>query len=99
MDGGHGAGRPARGAAARRSMLVRPESLRLAAPGAEALTAHGHRAPLRGAERAAGARGPSGETLVEAAAPPAAARVGEVVGVLPSRRSGGGMHLFQGKQP
>jgi hypothetical protein len=35
----------------------------------------------------------SGATL-EVAAPPAAVRPGERVGVLPSRRAAGGLHLF-----
>jgi ABC-type Fe3+/spermidine/putrescine transport system ATPase subunit len=74
-------------------VLVRPESLRLAqpAPGTLAGTVTSRRFV-----------GPSalfgivtdGGTPLEVLAPPRAVRAGERVGVLPSRREGGGMHVF-----
>ncbi|MEO7986274.1 MAG: ABC transporter ATP-binding protein [Gemmatimonadales bacterium] len=85
---------PAAGAAV---MLVRPESLRVTAPGAGALTATVTARRFVGPSALLTLRTERG-TLVEAAAPPAAARVGEVVGVLLSRRNGAGVHLFQGEQ-
>jgi spermidine/putrescine transport system ATP-binding protein len=74
-------------------LLVRPESLRLAepVPGTLAATVTGRRFV-----------GPSalfgiltdGGTSLEILAPPRAVRAGERVGILPSRREGGRMHVF-----
>jgi ABC-type Fe3+/spermidine/putrescine transport system ATPase subunit len=77
-------------------MLVRPESLRLVAPGPGVLpvtvTARRFTGPtaLYSVATAAGA-------VVEVAAPAQAVRVGEQAGVQPSRRAGGGIHLFPAK--
>ena len=57
----------------------------------------GHRAALRRRRVRCSPCGPSGGETVEIVAPPAAARPGDRVGVLPSRRAGGGIHLFQGE--
>lgn len=76
-------------------LLVRPESLRISAPGAGALSATVTARRFVGPSALLRLRTERG-SLFEAAAPPAAAHVGETVGVLPSRRGGGGMHLFQG---
>jgi hypothetical protein len=77
-------------------MLVRPESLRLGAldPGALPVTVTARRftgpTALYTVATTAGA-------LLEVAAPAQAVRVGEQTGVLPSRRAGGGIHLFSTK--
>jgi ABC-type Fe3+/spermidine/putrescine transport system ATPase subunit len=77
-------------------MLVRPESLRLGAldPGALPVTVTARRftgpTALYTVATTAGA-------LLEVAAPAQAVRVGEQTGVLPSRRTGGGIHLFSTK--
>jgi len=74
-------------------LLVRPEGLRLAErePGAIAATVTGRRFV-----------GPSAlytlvtdtGAAVEVLAPPRTVRAGQVIGILPSRRAGGGLHLF-----
>jgi iron(III) transport system ATP-binding protein len=78
-------------------MLVRPESLRIGAfqAGAVPATVSGRRFVGPNALFAlATDRG----TVLEMLAPPAAARLGERVGILPSRRASGGIHLFQAGQ-
>ena len=74
-------------------LLIRPEALRITqpSPGALLATVTGRRFS-----------GPSafftlvteGGSQIEAIAPPGAVRTGERVGVMPSRRAGGGIHLF-----
>jgi hypothetical protein len=75
-------------------MLVRPESLRLSSPGPGAVAA------VVAARRFVGPHAlftlrTDGGRVFETVAPAAAAHIGETVGVLPSRRAGGGIHLFQ----
>lgn len=75
-------------------MMVRPEALRLAAPGPGAVSATIRERRFVGPsalytvvlDGAAGA--------IEVVAAQHAARIGEQVGVMPSRRAGGGIHLF-----
>jgi ABC-type Fe3+/spermidine/putrescine transport system ATPase subunit len=74
-------------------MLVRPEALRLVGPGPGALTAAVAERRFVGPNALFTMRTDGGRSL-EIAAPPAAARVGERAGVVPSRRTGGGIHLF-----
>jgi len=76
-------------------LLVRPEALRFAS-GTDG-AAQGVITSLRfaGASSLFGVRLAVGHE-VEVAAPLGSAQVGESVGVLPSRRGQGGMHLFQG---
>jgi ABC-type Fe3+/spermidine/putrescine transport system ATPase subunit len=79
-------------------LLVRPEALRITEPGPGALLA-----TVTGRRFA----GPSalftvvteGGNQLEVIAPPRAVRAGERVGVLPSRRAGGGIHLFPVEGP
>jgi hypothetical protein len=75
-------------------MLVRPESLRLGPveAGAVPATVSGRRFIGPNALFAAGT---DGGKVLEVVAPPDAARPGERVGILPSRRSGAGIHFFQ----
>jgi ABC-type Fe3+/spermidine/putrescine transport system ATPase subunit len=79
-------------------LLVRPESLRIAPPGAGGLPATVIARRFVGPSALLTLRTARG-TLLEVAAPPAAAHVGEPVGVVPSRRGVGGMHLFPGQTP
>jgi ABC-type Fe3+/spermidine/putrescine transport system ATPase subunit len=74
-------------------LLVRPESLRLAepAPGTLAATVTGR--SFVGPSALFGIL-TDGGTSLEVLAPPRAVRAGERVGVLPSRRDGGRMHVF-----
>jgi ABC-type Fe3+/spermidine/putrescine transport system ATPase subunit len=78
-------------------MLVRPESLRIGALGAGVVPATVSSRQFVGPGALFTVRTDGGKEL-EIVAPPAAARPGERVGVLPSRRAGGGIHLFQGDQ-
>ncbi len=79
-------------------MLVRPESLRLSAPGAGALPATVVGRRFVGPHALFALRTDGGEPL-EIFAPSGAASDGARVGVLPSRRAGAGVHLFQGERP
>jgi ABC-type Fe3+/spermidine/putrescine transport system ATPase subunit len=74
-------------------MLVRPEALRLTErePTAIAATVTGRR--FVGPSALFTVRTESGQAI-EVAAPPRAVRAGQPVGVMPSRRAGGGIHLF-----
>ena len=74
-------------------MLVRPEALRLAEPGPGALAATVTGRRFIGPTALFTVRTESGAVL-EVVAPPRDVRVGQEVGVLPSRRVGGGIHLF-----
>ncbi len=78
-------------------MLVRPESLRLHPPGDGVVSATVTSRVFVGPGALFTLRTEGGKT-VEIVAPLAAARPGDRVGVLPSRRAGGGIHLFQGDQ-
>ncbi|HEU4700214.1 MAG TPA: ABC transporter ATP-binding protein [Gemmatimonadales bacterium] len=79
------------GAAA--ALLARPEGLRLTPPAAGAL------AGVVAERRFLGASSlyivtTDGGTAVEVSGPPRMVSVGEPVGIMPSRRAGGGLHLF-----
>ena len=76
-------------------MLVRPESIRLSAPGPGAVPATVTARRFVGPNALFTLNTERGKVF-EAVAPSAAARIGEIVGVLPSRRAGAGIHLFQG---
>ena len=78
-------------------MLVRPEALRLSQPGPGAVTATVSGRRFVGPHALFTLRTNQGMSF-EVVAPPAAAHIGELVGVLPSRRAGGGIHLFQGER-
>ena len=78
-------------------MLVRPESLRLYPPGDGVVSATVTSRVFVGPGALFTVRTERGKTA-EIVAPPAAARPGDRVGVVPSRRAGGGIHLFQGDQ-
>lgn len=75
-------------------MLVRPESLRIGAVQGGAVPATVSARRFIG-PNALFALATDGGKVLELVAPPAAARLGERVGILPSRRGGGGIHLFQ----
>jgi ABC-type Fe3+/spermidine/putrescine transport system ATPase subunit len=74
-------------------MVVRPEALRLSTPAPEA---------IRGTVRERRFTGSAslytvatdGGALLEVNGPPRAVAIGDRVGVMPSRRAGGGIHLF-----
>jgi ABC-type Fe3+/spermidine/putrescine transport system ATPase subunit len=78
-------------------MLVRPESLRLCLRGAGVVPATVSSRKFVGPGALFAVRTEGGKTL-EIVAPLAAARPGDPVGVVPSRRAGGGIHLFQGEE-
>lgn len=74
-------------------MLVRPEALRLTTPNPGTLQATVSGRRFLGPSALFSAR-MDGGGVIEVMAPPAAAQVGERVGIMPSRRAGGGIHLF-----
>ena len=74
-------------------MLVRPESLRLTAEGAGAVSATVTGRRFVGPSAIFTVRTAGGATL-EVVAPPHQVPVGARVGLMPSRRVGGGIHLF-----
>jgi putative spermidine/putrescine transport system ATP-binding protein len=74
-------------------VLVRPEALRLAEPGPGALVATVTGRRFIGPTALFTVRTESG-AVVEVVAPPRDVRAGQQVGVMPSRRVGGGIHLF-----
>jgi len=78
-------------------MLVRPESVRLSAPGPGAVSAVVSARRFVGPHALFTLRTDGGQAF-ETVAPVEAAHIGETVGVLPSRRAGGGIHLFQGER-
>jgi iron(III) transport system ATP-binding protein len=78
-------------------MLVRPESLRFGPLGSGAVPATVSSRQFVGPGAVFAVR-TDGEKALEIVAPLVAARPGDRVGVLPSRRAGGGIHLFQGEQ-
>ena len=75
-------------------MLVRPEALRLARGPAGRSSGDGDRAGGSPGPRRLSRSGPTADATIEVVAPPAAAPAGEGVGLLPSRRAAGGLHLF-----
>ncbi|HEX6104877.1 MAG TPA: ABC transporter ATP-binding protein [Gemmatimonadales bacterium] len=78
-------------------MLVRPESLRLAEPGPGVLPGIVTERRFVGPSALFTVRTESGAP-VEVVAPHRAVRAGQPVGLLPSRRLGGGIHLFPGPE-
>jgi ABC-type Fe3+/spermidine/putrescine transport system ATPase subunit len=78
-------------------MLVRPESLRMSPPGSGALPAAVAARRFIGPHALFTLNTASGRSF-DTVGPPDAAHIGEMVGVLPSRRAGGGIHLFQGDE-
>jgi ABC-type Fe3+/spermidine/putrescine transport system ATPase subunit len=79
-------------------MLARPEALRLAPPGQGTLTATVTGRRFIGPAALFTLRTVSGVAL-EVVAPPRDVRAGQDVGVMPSRRVGGGIHLFPPGDP
>jgi putative spermidine/putrescine transport system ATP-binding protein len=86
---------PARGPAL---LLARPEALRLADPGPGTLRATVTGRRFVGPWALFTLRTDSGATL-EVAGPARAVRAGQEVGILPSRRGDGGLHLFPPEEP
>jgi ABC-type Fe3+/spermidine/putrescine transport system ATPase subunit len=79
-------------------MVVRPEALRLLQPGPGALTG------VVTARRFTGSASlftvvTDGGNSLEVSGPPRSVAAGDRVGIMPSRRAGGGMHLFQRASP
>ncbi|HET8649409.1 MAG TPA: ABC transporter ATP-binding protein [Gemmatimonadales bacterium] len=74
-------------------LLARPEALWLTAPGGRSLAGTVADRRFLGASALFTVR-TAGGALLEVSAPPHAVEVGATVGILPSRRSGGGIHLF-----
>ena len=74
-------------------MVVRPEALRLLAPTAGALPGSVVERRFTGSASLYAVRTDGGTTL-EVSGPPRAVAIGDRVGIMPSRRAGGGIHLF-----
>jgi ABC-type Fe3+/spermidine/putrescine transport system ATPase subunit len=74
-------------------MVVRPEALRLMAPGPGALVGVVTERRFTGASSLFTVMTEGGASL-EVTGPPRSVSAGERVGILPSRRAGGGIHLF-----
>jgi iron(III) transport system ATP-binding protein len=74
-------------------LLVRPEALRLADENG-AITGEVTARRFTGPSSFFTVRTASGATI-EIVAPPAAVTIGQQVGILPSRRAAGGLHLFR----
>jgi ABC-type Fe3+/spermidine/putrescine transport system ATPase subunit len=75
-------------------MVVRPEALRLLQPGPGALGGVVTARRFTGPASLFTVRTDGGSTL-EVSGPPRSVASGDRVGIMPSRRAGGGMHLFQ----
>jgi len=75
-------------------MMVRPDALRLAAPGPGAVSATIRERRFVGPAALYTVVLDGAATAIEVVAPQLAVRIGERVGVIPSRRGGGGIHLF-----
>jgi ABC-type Fe3+/spermidine/putrescine transport system ATPase subunit len=75
-------------------MVVRPEALRLLQPGPGALNGQVSARRFAGSASLFTVITDGGSTL-EVSGPPRSVAPGDRVGVMPSRRAGGGMHLFQ----
>jgi ABC-type Fe3+/spermidine/putrescine transport system ATPase subunit len=84
------AGHPVRGPAL---MVVRPEALRLLAPTPGAILGSVVERRFIGSASLFTVQTDGGPTL-EVTGPPRSVAAGERVGIMPSRRSGGGIHLF-----
>ena len=80
-------------------MLVRPEAVRLTAPGAGAVIATIRERRFVGPSALYTVVLEGGGAAIEIVAPQLAVRIGEQVGVMPSRRAGGGIHLFPDHLP
>ncbi|HEY8197269.1 MAG TPA: ABC transporter ATP-binding protein [Gemmatimonadales bacterium] len=74
-------------------MVVRPEALRLTAPAPGAVAGTVAERQFTGAASLFTVATEAGARL-EVTAPPRSVRPGDRVGIMPSRRSGGGIHLF-----
>jgi ABC-type Fe3+/spermidine/putrescine transport system ATPase subunit len=80
-------------------MLVRPEALRLTVPGAGTVSATIRERRFVGPSALYTVVLDGGGAALEIVAPQHAVRIGEQVGVMPSRRAGGGIHLFPDHLP
>ncbi|HEY7634036.1 MAG TPA: ABC transporter ATP-binding protein [Gemmatimonadales bacterium] len=80
-------------------MLVRPEALRLTPPAAGALSATVRERRFVGPSALYTVVVEGSGAAIEVVAPHQAVRIGEQVGVMPSRRAGGGIHLFPEPTP
>jgi hypothetical protein len=74
-------------------LYVRPEAMRLVGPGDEVPVGRVTAVRFAGPIALASVVLP-GELLLEVAAPPGSVSIGDTVGVAPSRRGQGGIHLF-----
>jgi ABC-type Fe3+/spermidine/putrescine transport system ATPase subunit len=74
-------------------MVVRPEALRLLAPAAGAILGRVTERRFTGSSSLFTIRTDRGSTL-EVTGPPKSVVTGDRVGIMPSRRAGGGIHLF-----
>jgi ABC-type Fe3+/spermidine/putrescine transport system ATPase subunit len=90
IDVAAGAARPPAGPAL---LLVRPEALRLTPPDPAAVPATIVSRRFVGPSAVYAAR-TDGGAMLEVIAPPQAVPTGARVGLMPSRRAGGGIHLF-----
>ena len=79
-------------------MIVRPEALRLATPAPGAILGRITDRRFAGVSSLYTVVTDGGATL-EVTGPPRSASPGDRVGIMPSRRSGGGIHLFSGGAP
>jgi ABC-type Fe3+/spermidine/putrescine transport system ATPase subunit len=79
-------------------MVVRPEALRLMPPAPGALSGTVTARRFTGSSSLFTVRTDGGASL-EVTGPPRSVSAGERVGVMPSRRAGGGIHLFPGRTP
>jgi ABC-type Fe3+/spermidine/putrescine transport system ATPase subunit len=75
-------------------MVVRPEALRLAPPGPGAVSATIRERRFVGPSALYTVVLDGAGATIEVVAPQQAVRIGEQVGIKPSRRAGGGIHLF-----
>jgi ABC-type Fe3+/spermidine/putrescine transport system ATPase subunit len=74
-------------------MVVRPEALRLTQPGAGAIPGRITERRFTGSASLYAVLTAGGTTL-EVSGPPRSVSIGDQVGIMPSRRAGGGIHLF-----
>jgi hypothetical protein len=74
-------------------MVLRPEALRLLAPAPGALVGQVAERRFTGSASLFTVL-TDGGTSLEVSGPPRSVRAGDRVGILPSRRAGGGIHLF-----
>ena len=79
-------------------MIVRPEALRLMPPAAGALMGTVTERRFTGSASLFTVL-TDGGTSLEVTGPPRSVMAGERVGIMPSRRAGGGIHLFPGTTP